>query len=255
MFQYPQRAGCGCNGMLHLLNALDLSCFSTLNGRDVVATATELSDRLEAGCFSTLNAGRMWLQRGATDTPVPTWTFQYPQRAGCGCNAMVSAFITLRVPSFQYPQRAGCGCNTRKRRLVLCWLVSVPSTGRMWLQLKDQTQTAVYSRCFSTLNGQDVVATGSRLGSGMGIRFQYPQRAGCGCNLVSPLKIASPTVSVPSTGRMWLHPEKIAHLLYDHVSVPSTGRMWLQHERIRDVDLAHACFSTLNGQDVVATSS
>ena len=59
----------------------------------------------------------------------------------------------------------------------------------MWLQpLEHRPEPQL--QCFSTLNGLDVVATDSHIDDCPYTKqFQYPQRAGCGCNLKAQDKV------------------------------------------------------------------
>ena len=158
-FQYPQRAGCGCNRLMSVTSSKSLRCFSTLNGLDVVATYIRVYRLNERG-------------------------FQYPQRAGCGCNSGAARLVLLlvvSVPSTGWMWLQQYQCPRSRFRYAVSvpstgwmWLqhyglrqitventVSVPSTGWMWLQRSVSDGVLSASCCFSTLNGLDVVATRS----------------------------------------------------------------------------------------------
>ena len=156
--------------------------------------------------------------------------FQYPQRGqdvvATRRDGYSSSNVDVSVPSTgrMWLQRNGFRLHHSASPVV-----SVPSTGRMWLQ-HAETASCTLLASFSTLNGQDVVAT-QRPNSNRRLFqvFQYPQRAGCGCNRITSGQRNGYKVSVPSTGRMWLQPSQSSK------------------------NCVTNCFSTLNGQDVVAT--
>ena len=118
---------------------------------------------------------------------------------------------------FQYPLRVEVGCNRRHTRLQALFSdVSVPSTGRSGLQLKSLKQKVVRIASFSTLYGSKWVATKSSGRKTCGrLLFQYPLRVEVGCNLFLPGALARLLhVSVPSTGRSGLQPDRCdAHRL------------------------------------------
>ena len=128
--------------------------------------------------------------------------------------------------------------------------------GSKWVASARRGVDAIRRCGFSTLYGSKWVATTARFAyNGFHLKFQYPLRVEVGCNgqeadgvvkgfgFQYPLRV--------EVGCNVIH--AVWHVEYEMVSVPSTGRSGLQPDR-RSAGIAHRrSFSTLYGSKWVAT--
>ena len=182
---------------------------------------------------------------------------------------------------FQYPLRVESIGTQVAVHLLMAVAVSVPSTGRISLELESELEDVAEQvfqyplrveshwnhRISQTPNPEfmgfqyplrveshwNVIAGSMRIKQN--VKFQYPLRVESHWNRVRMyLSYASYCVSVPSTGRISLELYIIAasHSGY-YVSVPSTGRISLERECKAVRAYCAMGFSTLYGSNLIGT--
>ncbi len=134
-------------------------------------------------------------------------------------------------------------------------VLSIPSTGRYWLNPAARARKAGPAGTFNTLYGSFLVEAQcddtilSPAGTFNTLYGSFLVEAG----FVDTDQATKPYLSIPSTGRSWLKPRTSGHRSdwRCRLSIPSTGRSWLKRRILASKAAGNQPFNTLYGSFLV----